>query len=88
MQRGTTPMSPENPEEARHAWYSEYQAEVAGTAFYLNEKGEEVEVTQVATNLDSKRPEDAYYQGKVTKFVRNGRNGGELSFTDSFPKKS
>jgi len=60
------------PEDFKHAWYSKGQADIAGTTFYRDIRGKEIEITEVCTSKDISLWDDAIYLGLVICYSKGG----------------
>ena len=58
-----------------YGWYSDKQAELAGTSVYLDTNGNEVIVTSVSESNDSPSFDDSRFVGQVTKWLRRNSCG-------------
>lgn len=63
------------PEGFSHAWYSIGQAVKAGTSYYRNQEGKDIEISEVKTSKEPSYWTDAKYLGLVTEWVRQGIHG-------------
>lgn len=64
-----------------HAWFSGKQKALAGSSFWKTLTGDEVEVTQVAQNLeDAPKWDDADYLGEVEAWLRRGAVAEHLHY--------